>query len=101
MATKQVKMFASHHGVDADDVFAGTRIGVDQIGRLQNELSHYSRGWDQYMGMTREYQDEKQVVAVAHKQYDRMVSWSAQMGAISRQEYVRGFVDAWTSLQPV
>lgn len=97
MANAMLEKFAANHGINANEIFhPSSGYGpTERSGYLQNELSHFSRGWDaQQEPTTPESVTAAQAAAIAHEKYDRMISWNASMGAIDRQEYVAGFVAA-------
>lgn len=86
-----LESFAARHGVPAEQIFHPITYGeTAQAGRLQNELSWYTKGWDAYMLDSRSARSEDQAYAMAH---DIAGSWN-------RQEVINGFVDAWRSTQP-
>lgn len=100
MQSKQVQMFAARHAVNPDEIFSPVNINVEVARRLQNELSHYDGGWQSYMQASHEANSKEQAYAMAQEHYQKMTNWCASAGAISRTEWVNGFVDAWKSLQP-
>lgn len=97
--SKITEAFASRKGVTTDAIFhpdGGFGL-TKQAEDLQQDLSHFERGWTAYLASPTEATSREQAAAMAHASYERLTNRVASLGAISRTEYVAGFVAAYES----